>query len=345
MSIIRNAITTLLGILVLSTIFLLLLELTARVFIFGWAGLDPARINSVKPMIRTGFIQPSTKPGIIYELRPNIRDYFKLVEFDTSQDGLRDRKYALDKPDDTFRVVVVGASFSMASGVRIEDTYHSVLESRLSSRGAPYQYEFINFSVGGYFPSQQLGTLQHRAMAYQPDLIVFPLTKRNIDYFPESRVSRSLSFKRRSVTQPFYDSFLMKYLEALKEQREHPGRVEANRPPPIPFPNRDEGDNQENVLQALGALQQDSGIPIVIIYLDFNWLGNLSDLGLIREAAEHQGLHWIDTRKAFADKNSAQLWINRLDPHPNAEAHRIFAQVLEDYLRINKLLNLGMSIE
>jgi len=37
---------------------LLLLELTARVYLFGVAGLHPARVDSVQPLWETGYLRP-----------------------------------------------------------------------------------------------------------------------------------------------------------------------------------------------------------------------------------------------------------------------------------------------
>ena len=56
---------------------------------------------------------------------------------------------------------------------------------------------------------------------------------------------------------------------------------------------------------------------------------------IIREIAQDNGYNFIDALPAFQDIEDAQsLWAMPGDPHPNAEAHRMFADVL--YPHLNK---------
>ena len=76
-----------------------LLEITARVWLFGLAGLDPRRVDSVHSIGRSGFLKPSTTPGLSYELRPNLDGWLKLARLRTNSKGLRDREIPLAKPE------------------------------------------------------------------------------------------------------------------------------------------------------------------------------------------------------------------------------------------------------
>ena len=49
-----------------------------------------------------------------------------------NSDGLRDREHAKRKPLGTFRVAVLGDSFTLATHVDVEKTYWSVLERYLA---------------------------------------------------------------------------------------------------------------------------------------------------------------------------------------------------------------------
>ncbi|MFM1841397.1 MAG: hypothetical protein RLZZ490_128, partial [Cyanobacteriota bacterium] len=46
-------------------------------------------------------------------------------------DGLRDRRYDVDKPENTYRIVVLGDSFSEAIQVNADQTFWSEIERRL----------------------------------------------------------------------------------------------------------------------------------------------------------------------------------------------------------------------
>ncbi len=55
-------------------------------------------------------------------------------------------------------------------------------------------------------------------------------------------------------------------------------------------------------------------------------------------AIQAAGLHCLDTRHAFSGTEPREFWIYELDPHPDARAHAIFADVLARFLREKGLI-------
>jgi hypothetical protein len=49
-------------------------------------------------------------------------------------------------------------------------------------------------------------------------------------------------------------------------------------------------------------------------------------------------MYYIDTRDGFRGTTPSDFWIHRLDRHPNARAHAIFADVIEEFLVRNDLI-------
>ncbi|QHV00617.1 SGNH/GDSL hydrolase family protein [Synechocystis sp. CACIAM 05] len=92
-------------------------------------------------------------------------------------DSLRDRHYEKEKPADTYRIVVLGDSFSEAIQVNEDETYWSAIEKDLPSCPGltGKTVEVINFGVGDYGTAQEYLTLQHHAMEYQPDLVLLQI--------------------------------------------------------------------------------------------------------------------------------------------------------------------------
>jgi hypothetical protein len=88
--------------------------------------------------------------------------------------GCRDRERTLEKPADTFRIAVVGDSYSEAFQVELDDAFWSVLERKLAAswqrRGR--RVEVLNFGVSGYGTAQELEMLRHYVWDYQPDMIL-----------------------------------------------------------------------------------------------------------------------------------------------------------------------------
>ena len=138
------------------------LEMSTRYYLFGPASLSFVQMNSVQSPSRCGLVQSATLPGVVFELKPNLDTYFKLKVFRTNSRGLRDREHTLQKPPNSFRVAVVGSSYTLPAGVAIEDAFHSLLEERLTKQ-APRRYEFINFAVARHSVSAELATLREKA--------------------------------------------------------------------------------------------------------------------------------------------------------------------------------------
>ena len=176
---------------------LLSLELSARLYLFGLAGLSPARVDSVRALPNTGYTRPSKDPALVFEMKPDVDGWFKLARFRTNSQGLRDREYALRKPQGTFRVAVLGASFALPAGVEIEEAFHSLLEERLSEERGPTAVEFINFAVGAYGARQILRMLEARALAYDPDLVLVSVTKLSLEGMLETQPQPLGACRRR----------------------------------------------------------------------------------------------------------------------------------------------------
>ena len=341
----------------------LLLEASARVHLFGLAGLSPAAVDSVRGLPETGFTRPSPEPRLGFELKPNLDETFKLVPFRTNSRGLRDREYELAKPPGTFRVAVVGSSFALPAGVAIEDAFHSRLEERFSRELAPLHVEFINFAVGMYNPEQVLAMLELRALAYQPDLVLMTVTRLSMPWLvddPRSAEGRALrrldpaalpSFHR---SYPALQSFLVRlalarlgrtpappaeyvgWLERLAiaaHERIAPpaGPAVAGALPPPPA---------GSAIERLAAIGRKQGIPIVLVLLEFEDRARLPIDGRVAEEARARGILYLDTRDAFRGTRASDFSIYELDPHPNAKAHEVFAEVVATFLRSNGLLPL-----
>jgi hypothetical protein len=88
--------------------------------------------------------------------------------------GFRDLERKVEKPANTFRVAVLGDSFTEAINVSLEETYPKILEQML--RECPsYQeknIEVLNFGISNLGTGQQMLVLDQIASSYSPDLVV-----------------------------------------------------------------------------------------------------------------------------------------------------------------------------
>jgi len=339
----------------------LLLELTARLYLFGLGGLVPERVNSIRGLPQTGFTQPAPPAsGRVFDLKPDLDGYFKNVPFRTNSAGLRDREYALRKPENTFRVAVLGASFALPAGVAIEDAFHSRLEERFTSEFAPRRYEFINFAVGMYSPRQVMAMLESRALAWSPDLLLVNVTSLSMPWLvgdPPLPVQGEEDDGQRfqdhfETSYPVLQSFFLRlllhrvghgpdspqthvcfveglFMRALARFDPPETAASAARPPRA---------NRAPILDRLARVRARTGIPVAVVRLEFD---PSERTPLDREAearARSLGIPYLDTRDAFEGRTPSDYWIFEFDPHPDARAHGIFAESVARFLVANDLI-------
>ena len=110
------------------------------------------------------------------DLIPNKTTMFKGAPLETNRWGMRDRDYEKTKPPGVYRIVLVGASRSMGSGVDNHETFEAVLEDRLNAELSPktgMRYEILNFAVGSFGPLRKMRLLEQKAFAFNPDALLY----------------------------------------------------------------------------------------------------------------------------------------------------------------------------
>jgi hypothetical protein len=115
-----------------------------------------------------------------FDLKPNVRKPLFGHDFTTNSHGMRDREYPVEKPENTFRVAVLGSSMDMGWGVGTDETYVNLLEDWLNAhaakRGLSRRFEVLNFAVAAYSPLQRLESYRRKARQFRPDLVLYSAT-------------------------------------------------------------------------------------------------------------------------------------------------------------------------
>lgn len=310
----------------------LLVEQAYRFFLFGSASFSYARMSRLHEIGSSGLIQPSEFPEIVYELKPNLDTYFKLVPFRTNSHGLRDEEYSVAKPEGTYRIALIGDSFSVPEGVEIENAYHTILERRLNQLGS---FEVINFSAGGYSLRQYLAIIKEKVLTFDPDLLMIGFCPQN-----DHKVPREEIFQRQFEPNPVSNSFFWSFVKmqvmrtAIREYYSRKrGKVVAGRTETF---SEEQKKYLATMFDKLGAVSQQEDIPVVVVFLwhRYNQYWRTYSKQLAKMVTS-RGIHFIDVSTPFKGKDLAEYVIHPLDPHPNARANRIFAERLYGYLREN----------
>ncbi len=85
---------------------------------------------------------------------------------------MHDTEHQLEKPPDTFRILMLGDSFLQASQVNEAETSHQVLEDLLNEGQTPQPFEVISTGVQAWGTGQQLTYYRNEGQFYEPDLVL-----------------------------------------------------------------------------------------------------------------------------------------------------------------------------
>lgn len=97
-------------------------------------------------------------------------EYSTYVKFNSR--GLRGPEVDYRKPENTFRILVLGDSFTAALQVPEAETFPRLLENQLRQRFPQTNIEVINAGVVGYGTDNALAYFVNEGYKYQPDLVL-----------------------------------------------------------------------------------------------------------------------------------------------------------------------------
>lgn len=137
------------------------------------------------------FFEPHPDFGHFH--RPNVEGWQRTGEYESyvaiNAKGLRDRDFPYEKPEGTYRILVLGDSFTEGLQVDIEKTFPKQLETLLNEQAAS-PVEVINAGVSRYGTDRALLFLEEEGLKYHPDLIIYALYPNDITDNVESGLFR-----------------------------------------------------------------------------------------------------------------------------------------------------------
>lgn len=275
-------------------------------------------------------VKDSVDEKILFELKPNAKTTFTGMyahlpptSIEISSQGIRDYEYHKEKPQDTYRIIILGDSIGFGWGVDIEDTFAKKLE-RMIQKTNSKKYEVINFSCPGYNITQKVATLEKKCLIYSPDLVIFSLTDN--DYFPLYNYRRPLP-KWISVYIPdfLYKSFFFRWiLEKIVLNMDKKRKGEF-------YTGTLEIDLAMKKLQAIIEKYQIKAL----FYPDIEWLVTiLKKYDLCDYIITSDGVLWKTNGYTFEN-----------DGHPNVLGHEKIAKEIYRYLWDNGYINVFKNIK
>ncbi len=247
------------------------------------------------------------------------------------------------KSDRRFRIMIVGDSLTYGYGVHEEETYPMQIEATLKRN---FNVEVLNLGVNGKQSEGILKVVRKYTPTLQPDLIVYGVCLNDflpphvVDYqnnmayrfpFPEAikKLLSERTYLGRLVSDA-YNSVLMRldlrydfYTDILKDFKNYQTRFA-----------RDVRDMNHFVL--------DRGLPPIVAMV-LNQYPDLNSKGyqiatVAEQHLKNAGMTVIPSEEIYKKYDKQLMAVSQWEGHPNAEAHKIFADFLVIHLQNRKEL-------
>jgi hypothetical protein len=299
------------------------------------------------------FLEPSADFGRIN--RPNSAGWNKDLEFATwvriNSKGLRGPEIDYAKPPDTFRILVLGDSFTLGLQVGEAQTFVSRLAERLNHGGLSPRAETINAGTSGWSTVNEYAWLTKEGYRYTPDLVLLMFYVGNDPYdnANQSRAARANAEELSLSTQAgqlhaargtlrdasaAYTAFETGVLLKLAYPSAKPS---PDGLPARPVRNRDEDLKQawevsEKQLARLRDYSTDSGIKLVVVGIPTAsqvYAARRRDQPL-QQIAHFLGVEYVDLLEPFRARAraSGQLLYFNHNGHWNMDGNDLAAEVV-----------------
>jgi D-alanyl-lipoteichoic acid acyltransferase DltB (MBOAT superfamily) len=292
---------------------------------------DWPRIQDTEAARLTGDFQ-------VLELVPSTQIVFHGETLSVNSWGMRDQEYEKVPPPNTYRVVLLGPSFVMGSGVADGKIFESLLEDRLNQEatGGEYaQYQILNFGLAGFSALQELVALEAEALSFQPNAIFL------VGHQLEEEIAvRNLANRMLVGNDLPYD-----YLNDLTERAEIEvgmSQSEAERRLK-PFGPELVGWTYSRVV----TLARERGIVPIWIFLPALETPVLpEERAKLFNLAEDAGFVIVDLSDVYQNQDISSIIVAEWDKHPNAKGHALIAEHLYQALQQKKdEIPLGLATE
>ncbi len=309
----------------------LTIEILYRLFTFGFHTVHNWKDYNPRGILLTNIVMPVDQADVSWKLRPDVNTIFKTQPFTTNSLGMRSPElHSMDTSQAT-RIIVLGRSITMGSGVSDDEVYTRVLQSYLEE-WKPEKYEVINCAVGGYTVEQMVNFFEHYLRSLEPDIVLFPISKDDL-LVEEAPPILPLALAKPSITNlNSYLSYTFLFVNTrFLVKRTTNAFISTNwkyRAMSIVEPRPDAVSN-ERIVADFVQRRVDEGIPCYFYSPDRNPKRDLQkDEMFKRWANEHTGAFYLPINEYMDGRMPETMRIYFGDNHPSPELHALLAEAL-----------------
>jgi lysophospholipase L1-like esterase len=268
-----------------------------------------------------------------WEMRANLNIRWNGNVFRTNSLGFRSPEVELEKPAETYRILVFGSSNTMGFGVDDDDVYPRHLERWLNEWVRPTnRVEVVNLAIAGDSPTRRLARLQKEAGRFNADWLLCDASALD-PWLEDAHIHAVL---QHSLPVPF--SFVR---EAIR--RSGVSAVDSIES----FRDKFQGESErmfDDVYAGWSSVARQLHVPLTLLILPRGDSKAKSPrvFRLIRSLADRYGLDYLDVSGAFDRLPVEEFRDTEFDTHPNAHGHRVIFEAIRAVL-LSRVVLPGLS--
>jgi len=260
----------------------------------------------------------------------------------TNSHGMRSPE-PVSRREGTYRIAVVGDSYTFGFGVDLTYTYPQQLQAELNRRRSGTRFEVLNYGVGGYSARDEALVVKHKVIPMDPDLLIVGYNLND----PEITPLQPAHARYQTVEWWQYSHLLR--LVAKTEHRIEIMRFGGGNYYRALHAHPEKWQSVLDAFDSIASSVRRTSIEAVLVIFPItpttNW-GRYRYEALHRQvasAARAAGFHVVDLLDEFRKRTPGTLRLSKSDDHPTKSAHRIVA--LEIYEELDGLSVLPVAHE
>ena len=259
------------------------------------------------------------------------------ITYRTNSWGFRDVEHSCTKPSHTYRVLLLGDSFTFGEGTRFEETFPQRLAAEWSSKRIDGRsIEFINVAMPGDGTLDQLNMYDAVAERLDPDLVIlqwntndFPVDSMNADHLRLIGV----------LYQAMYADSNKYEWSALVHLAWYRWKTRSISKELIEATNRDLELGAANFYEIRALFQRvtthDGRKFVLLIFPELIRLDAYPYSRIVNGLVEFcwtEQIPYINLLPALSRYRDEELWVHPTDHHPNHLAHEVASQQISRFL-------------
>jgi len=263
--------------------------------------------------------------------------------------GFRGTEQPIQKLPNTFRILVLGDSLTFGQGVEESEIYTSVLKKALVAKLGP-AIEVINTGVMGYSAADEMNLLNQIGELLKPDLILIGFYENDVKHGAqvkkEDRERWAIPFPENAKEALISRSKLVRFVSMKYDQALLMARIRSDHEASI---DRAYDKSSEDWKQFVAAYRKiyewtkTHHIPPPLVGLllsspyfdpelnDFIHMtpkveAEVRHVKQVQEFLNDLGIPTVDYLPSFQQFNKQSMTVSKWEGHPNALAHRLYAE-------------------